>query len=310
MSQGLEVPSFPGAQPAERQYDFDSRGQRLRLYEWGDPEGRAIVLSHGYWDNAHGFDLLAPLLAQHYRVVALDTRGHGDSAWVDSYHWSQMAYDIVHVLEHVAGRHGRAHLIGHSFGGQMATFAACLAPQWIEKLVNIEGFGPGSLEHPLPGDTSTIETGSLAALRAYLDQRRRSDSFVAWRPYARIDELVARRKRVNPRLSDAWLRYFCWYGSRRNEEGWRWKADPELASGANPYKAQWLGRSWSTLKRPMLAVVAAEQDSWGPIAPDLLDERLSAIAELERATIPETGHFPHMEKPAAVAQLLFDYLQA
>lgn len=306
----LEAPEFPGAHAAERQYDFDSAGQRLRLYEWGDRDGVPVVLSHGYWDNAHGFDLLAPLLAERYRVIALDTRGHGDSAWVDNYHWSNMAFDIVHVLEHVAARHGRAHLIGHSFGGHIATYAACLAPQLIDKLVNIEGFGPGTREHPLPGDTSNIEIGSLDALRAYLDQRRKSQSFVEWRPYARIEELVARRKRLNPRLSDAWLRYFCWHGSRRSDDGWRWKADPELASGADPFKVQWLGRNWKHLQRPMLAVVADQPDSWGPLAPELLDERLSYVPQLERAKIPGTGHFPHMEQPAAVAQLMFDYLQA
>jgi pimeloyl-ACP methyl ester carboxylesterase len=32
-----------------------------------------------------GFDLFAPLLAQRYRVVAIDARGHGDSDGADSY---------------------------------------------------------------------------------------------------------------------------------------------------------------------------------------------------------------------------------
>lgn len=308
----FEAPTYPGARPAERQYDFDAQGQRLRLHEWGDRKGLPVVLCHGYWDNAHGFDLLAPYLAQRYRVVAIDARGHGDSAWVDSYHWLHMAHDVVHVLKHVTELHERAHLIGHSFGGNVATYAACLAPQLIDKLVNIEGFGPGTQEYPLPGDSANIEAGSLAALRAYLDQRRKSQSFVAWRPYQHIEELVARRKQLNPRLSDAWLRYFCWYGSRLSDDGWRWKADPELASGADPFKAQWVGRDWKHLKRPMLAIVADEQDSWGPLAPTLIDERLRHVpsGQLERAKVPGTGHFPHMENPVGVTQLLFDYLQA
>jgi pimeloyl-ACP methyl ester carboxylesterase len=305
-----EAPDYPGAVPAERQYDFDSAGQRLRLYEWGDPDGFPVVLCHGYWDNAHGFDLLAPLLAQRYRVIALDTRGHGESAWVDQYHWSHMVYDVVHVLEFAASRHASAHLVGHSFGGSLATSAACIAPQLIDKLIDIEGFGPGTAEYPLPGNMGMFEPGSLAALRGYLEQRRKPHVFVSFRPYAQLDELVARRKLANPRLSDAWLRYFCWHGSRRNEAGWRWKADPELGAGADPFKVEWLGRSTQYLKRPMLAVIAAEQDSWGPLAPELLNQRLSYIPELERAKVPGTGHFPHMEKPGATAHLLLDYLQA
>lgn len=304
------APPYPGAVAAEREYDFDARGQRLRLYEWGDPDGLPLVLSHGYWDNAHGFDLLAPLLAQHYRVIALDTRGHGDSAWVDNYHWSHMVHDLVHVLEHVTSRRGPAQLIGHSFAGGLATDAACIAPQLVKKLVNIEGFGPGTAEHPLPGFRDMPEPGSLADLRGYLDQRRKSQSFVAFRPYPQIDDLVARRKRMNPRLSDEWLRYFCWHGSRRVEGGWRWKADPELGSGADPFEDEWVGHRLRSLKRPMLALIAAEQDTWGPLAPELIEQRCSFVSEIELAKVPNTGHFPHMEQPGPTARLLLDYLQA
>ena len=304
-----EAPAYPGAVAAERQYDFDACGQRLRLYEWGDPEAPPVVLCHGYWDNAHGFDLLAPLLAEHYRVVALDTRGHGESAWVDNYDYSHMVYDLVHILEHVARRHA-AHVIGHSFSGGVATRATCIAPQLVEKLVDIEGFGPGTAEFPLPGFADMPELGSLAALRGYFDQRRRYQAVVSFRPYAQLDDLVARRKRMNPRLSDEWLRYFCWHGSRRSEAGWRWKADPELGAGAAPFKSEWVGPSMRSLKRPMLAVIAAEQDSWGPLAPELLDQRLRYVPDLECATVPDTGHFPHMEQPGPTARLLLDYLQS
>lgn len=305
----LDAPSYPGARPAERQYDFDAQGQRLRVYEWGDRRAQPLVLCHGYWDNAHGFDLLAPRLAEHYRVVAFDTRGHGDSAWVDSYTWPHMVYDIVHVLEHVASPKG-VNLIGHSFGGSLATEAAIIAPHLIRKLINIEGFGPGTVEHPLPGQGDPGEFGSLASFRAFLDQRRKPDSFVGWRAYSHIDQLVARRKRVNPRLSDAWLRYFCWHGSRHSADGWRWKADPELAASASPFKIEWVARTWQHLKLPMLAIIADEADSWGPLAAAVLDERLGRVAQLERASVPGTGHFPHMEQPEATAKLLLEYLNA
>jgi pimeloyl-ACP methyl ester carboxylesterase len=187
----LEAPGYPGACVAEREYDFDARGQRLRVYEWGDPSARPVLLCHGYWDNAHGFDTLAPLLAQHYRVVAFDARGHGESAWVDQYHWYQAVYDLVHLLEHI-GAAQRVLLIGHSYGGGVATACTCIAPQWVDKLVNIDGFGPGTPEHPLPGVPDPSEHSSLAELREYLDQRRRVPRFVGFRPYAELGQLVAR----------------------------------------------------------------------------------------------------------------------
>lgn len=304
-----EAPAFPGARAPERQRDFYSDGQRLRLHEWGDPHGAPLVLCHGMWDHAHGFDLLAPYLAEHYRVIAIDALGHGDSGWVDHYVWPHVAYDVVRVLQSVAGARG-ACLVGHSMGGRLATGAAIIAPELVYKLVNIEGFGPGTREHPLPGDANSPEFGSVASLRAYLDVRRKAHGFLEWRPYAELEQLVVRRKRMNPRLSDAWLRYFCWHGSRRSADGFRWKVDPNAGVGAAPYKIDWVCREWRALTRPMLAVVAEQPDSWGPLAPELLDERLANVSLLERAAVSGTGHFPHMEAPQATAKLLLEYLQS
>ena len=41
----------------------------------------AVLLCHGMFDHGRGFDLLAPLLADRFRVVAMDARGHGESSW-------------------------------------------------------------------------------------------------------------------------------------------------------------------------------------------------------------------------------------
>ena len=103
----LSGPKYLWARPPERDYDFDSDGVRLRLHEWGDPGGVPIVLCHGGWDHAHGFDLLAPFLADDYRLIAIDARGHGDSAWVDSYPYPHDVHDVMRVLRRV----GRAHLL-------------------------------------------------------------------------------------------------------------------------------------------------------------------------------------------------------
>ena len=82
-------PSYPGAVAPERSRDFESSGIRLRLHEWGDPDAAPVVLCHGMFDHGRGFDTLAPLLAERFRVVAIDARGHGDSGWADAYTWTE-----------------------------------------------------------------------------------------------------------------------------------------------------------------------------------------------------------------------------
>ncbi len=55
--------------------------RRLRFHylEWGSPDAPPIVLLHGGHQSAHSWDLVSLYLAQRYRVLALDQRGHGDS---------------------------------------------------------------------------------------------------------------------------------------------------------------------------------------------------------------------------------------
>jgi pimeloyl-ACP methyl ester carboxylesterase len=299
----MERPQYPGAQAPERTYDFDSDGCRLRIHEWGDPAAQPIVCLHGMWDHAHGFDLLAPLLAARYRVIALDARGHGDSAWLDTYSWP---HDITDVLR-LARSFGRVHLLAHSKAGGVAMQAAICAPEQFDKLINIDGFGPPR-NFVTPGEGVRPQPGSPEALAEVLDIRRLAHRRRDWKPYAELDDLVQRRKRQNPRLSEAWLRYFCWHGSRHSPEGYRWKVDPALGILAGPFRPEWIGPSWKYVRAPVLAIIGAEQDTWGPLDPELLDERLQFVADLQRARIDGAGHFPHMEQPALTARLILDYL--
>ena len=56
-------------------------GLRLHYLEWGNPANPPMILLHGIARHAHTFDHLAPHFARNYHVLALDMRGHGDSAW-------------------------------------------------------------------------------------------------------------------------------------------------------------------------------------------------------------------------------------
>src|SRR5438552_915067 len=71
-------------------------GLALHYRDWGGA-GRPIVLLHGLASSSRIFDLLAPLLRPYGRVVALDARGHGESAKPDD------GYDFPSIVADVAG---------------------------------------------------------------------------------------------------------------------------------------------------------------------------------------------------------------
>ena len=300
----MDEPTYPGAVAPERKHTLSSLGVALNLSEWGDPAAPPLVLCHGMFDHGRGFDLLAPLLAGRFRVIAVDARGHGDSAWADAYTWLGDVIDVVNVLRSLDRP---AHLVGHSKGGGLATDAAVRAPGCVRKLVNLDGFGPPPEGFTVPGAPTRDARSPAERFAEFLDWRLAA-SERAWRAYESLDELVARRRGQNPRLSDAWLRYLVYHAARRTEEGWVWKADSHATRGFGPWKPDWIGPAWGGLRAPMLAVIGSEPDTWGPLPEPLIESRLAHVKYLERATVRGAGHFIHMEQPHATAALLLEYL--
>ena len=96
------------------------RHLRFHFLEWGAPDTPPIVLLHGGHQSAHSWDLVSLHLAQRYRVLALDQRGHGDSEWVRDVAYSNhdMALDAAAFI--AALGLDRVILIGHSMGGRNA----------------------------------------------------------------------------------------------------------------------------------------------------------------------------------------------
>jgi pimeloyl-ACP methyl ester carboxylesterase len=99
-------------------------GLRLHLLDWGHRGAPALLLLHGGTAHAHWWDWFAPAMSERFHVLALDLRGHGDSAWA-----RPPAYEIEDYVADVAalgdglGR-SRIVVIGHSLGGTIAAAAA------------------------------------------------------------------------------------------------------------------------------------------------------------------------------------------
>ncbi len=118
------------------------RGIRFHCRDWSGPKssrgGIPIVLLHGLASQSHIFDLVAPLLAESSRVVALDQRGHGASAAPDGgYDFASVVADAAAFLDALGFK--RAVIVGHSWGGNVALEFAATHPNRAAALVFIDG---------------------------------------------------------------------------------------------------------------------------------------------------------------------------
>jgi pimeloyl-ACP methyl ester carboxylesterase len=103
--------------------------------------GEPLVLLHGLCGSSAYWDKVLPLLSEHYRVIAVDLRGHGQSGISEEpYPMELMAHDIAELLEklHIS----QAILFGHSLGGYVTLAFAELFPEKLHAfaLVHSSGF--------------------------------------------------------------------------------------------------------------------------------------------------------------------------
>ena len=117
-----------------------AHGLQLHVVQWSD-EGVPLVLLHGHGNEARLWDDFVPCVAPHYRVLAVDQRGHGDSDWDPEgrYDSDAMADDLEALTS--ALEIDRFVLIGFSMGGRVSMTFAGRHPERLAGLVLVD-IGP------------------------------------------------------------------------------------------------------------------------------------------------------------------------
>jgi pimeloyl-ACP methyl ester carboxylesterase len=124
----VHVPAFAQQAPAARPpappvmvgqkdgFFTTTDGVKIHYLTYGD-SGSWVVLVHGYSDNAQRMWFntgIAPEIARHHRVVAIDNRNHGQSDKPQP-GGSGRPQDVVELMDHL--KIDRAHIHGYSMGG-------------------------------------------------------------------------------------------------------------------------------------------------------------------------------------------------
>ena len=110
---------------------------RMRYLDWGG-DGPPVVALHGLASSSHWYDIVIPLLRGHYRIIVPDQRGHGQTTQATTgYDWSTLSGDVARLMDHVGM--DKAAVLGHSWGGNVATNMAALYPDRVNRVVMIDG---------------------------------------------------------------------------------------------------------------------------------------------------------------------------
>lgn len=106
----------------------------LKIYYEEKGIGPPLLLIHGLGSSCRDWELQMPIFAEHFRVIALDLRGHGRSGKTPGpYSMAQFAADTAWLGRALDA--SPAHLLGISLGGMVAFQLALDFPQQVRKLV-------------------------------------------------------------------------------------------------------------------------------------------------------------------------------
>lgn len=261
----------------------------LRLYARdypGPAEGSLppALCMHGLTRNSADFAALAGRLSEQRRVLSVDQRGRGRSDYdsnVANYTPATYTLDMFALLD--AEGIDRVVLVGTSMGGLMSFLMAAMQPERIDAMI-INDIGP------------EIDPAGLARIQDYVGK---SEPVTSW------EEAVAQQKAINgiafPDFTEQQWQDFA-RGLYREEDGRPVLAyDPAIAqpmadqdSGAVPPDLWPVFEAITAI--PMLVVRGATSDI---LAPSCVDKMRELDPDLQVAEVPDRGHAPILDEPAA-----------
>ena len=270
-------------------------------------ERRAPVLFlHGYPDTHATWSRQLEGLAPMHPVAAFDQRGVGDSgpaSGPDATRLERYLGDIEAVIDHVAGRDGQVHLVGHDWGGVLGWYFAG-DPARARRL---RSFSAIAAPHPAAADSmirDRLRRHGLADLALLADQLRRS-WYIFLFQIPRIPEWYLTRD-----VRSMWIRTHRKGGLRRD--------DPEVLEVDT-------ARARSTLLTPLALYRQAFRASRTPprtidlpvtlivplrdmaLRPELYDNVPAFVPNLELHRLDD-NHWVHRTRAAEVNQILHDFI--
>jgi 3-oxoadipate enol-lactonase len=251
--------------------------------------GPGLLMLHGLGGAKEDFADHVPTLARDHTVVTFDLRGHGESDNPPdpaAYSLERFVADSLAVADATGLEHFR--LLGHSMGGMVARKIAIQEPSRVDALVMMD-----TSAGPIPGfDAALMDIGVDVALT------QGKQALKELMDYVSALETPAYKRVAAERPGFAEFEARKWNGM--SEIMWGTMAH-ELA-----YQADDLPALVASLRAPLLLLVGS-QDKPFVTASELIAE---AIPSAQLVVIPDAGHSPQFENPAAWIAALTGFLSA
>ena len=256
-------------------------GLRIAYTAAGAASNTPVLLIHGIMSHRGVWSRTMETLKDHFYCIAIDLPGFGESDKPRNgdYGIDQQARRALEIADHFG--FDRFTVIGHSMGGQIATYlAASVAPQRVHRLVSVAGVVTGKLVDKVQKVTRHM----VAIGEKFPAVYRFSRVLAEWKPLG------------------CWM-FQPWFYEAQRLPFASWKLDRRMAM--NPEIASSTAGAWDSLNATDLTsclgdiaspalVIFGKQDGTVPVDQAYLFKEKLPGAQL--LVLEQCGHFPMYEK--------------
>lgn len=251
-------------------------GSSLRIDQAGPANAPTVIFSNSLGADLSMWDSQVDALTKDFRIVRMDTRGHGGSTATDGdYTLHTLADDVLDVMDRL--RIKRAHFVGLSLGGMIGQILGARSPARFESLTLCATFG--SAPRKMWADrVDAVRKSGIAPLVEGTLERWFTPAYRA----THADQMERTRRMI---LGTTVKGY---------------------AGCAAAIRDMNLTDVPEQIRLPTLLIAAGQDPSATPEAMQALHAR---IPDAEYVEIPDAAHLFTLEKPAEAAALIHGFLQ-
>jgi 3-oxoadipate enol-lactonase len=243
----------------------------------GAADAPVVVLSNSLGATRGMWDPQVPALAERYRVVTYDTRGHGKSpSPAGPYTQDDLVDDLIALLDEVGA--SRAHVAGLSLGGMTAMRLAIREPQRVDRLALLCTSAKPDPQ-PFLDRAAAVRSGGTAPLAPTVAGRWLTPEYAAEHP-----ELVAKLEAMIAGADDAGYAACC-----------------EVVASVD------LREDLARITAPTLVVAGWQDLALPPAHQQLIAD---SIPGAELLTVSPGAHLANLEQPLQVTGALLGHFDA
>jgi sigma-B regulation protein RsbQ len=261
--------------------------ERNNVVEHGRPDGRPMVLAHGFGCDQNMWRFVWPAFAEDHRIVLFDHVGAGgsDASAFDRDRYSSLqgyADDVLEICRELDLTD--VVFVGHSVSAMIGALAAAAEPERFGKLVLV-GPSPRYIDD---GDyTGGFTREDIEGLLESMDS-----NYLGW-SHAMAPVIMGNEDR--PELGEELTNSFC-------------RADPEIAGHFARVTFMSDNRADLPRVRTPSLVLQCSQDA---IAPEAVGEYVDrALPDSRLVRLAATGHCPNLSAPEETVAAMKPFLAA